>query len=60
MDTTSSIMLWQPLVTKTNGAQIINLSVGYHCGNHKRTRQGVSTELLSYLYKLQVFCAIIN
>ena len=31
--------------------QIINLKGKYHCGNHKRTWQGVPTVLLSYLYK---------
>jgi len=55
-----STVLWQPLVTKTNKAQTINLSVGYHCGDHKRTQQGVSAEFLSYLYNLQMVCANTN
>ena len=45
-------MLWQPLVTKLIKIQAINLKDGYHCEDHKRTRQEVSAELLPYLYKL--------
>ena len=55
-----STVLWQPLVTKTNKAQTINFSVEYHCGDHKRTQQGVSAEFLPYLFKLQMVHANTN
>ena len=32
----------------------------YCCGDYKRTQQGVSAELLSYLYKLQIVHANIT
>ena len=54
------ILLWQPLVTKLIEVQAINLKGGYCCGDHKRTQQGVSSELLPYLYKLQMVCATNN
>ena len=47
-------MLWQPLVTKLIETQSINLKGKYCCRDHKRIQQGVSAELLSYLYKLQM------
>ena len=56
------LMINNPIVVattnhKTNRAQTINLSVRYYYRNHKRTQQGVSAELLSYLYKLQMVYA---
>ena len=57
---TFSIMLWQPLVTTTN-SDTINKSLSWvSSGDYKRTRQEVSAELLSYLYKLQMVCATNN
>jgi len=53
-------MLWQPLVIKLIETQVINLKSGYCYRVYKRTQQGVSAELLSYLYKLQVVCANTN
>jgi len=37
----------------------VKLSVGYQCRDHKRTQQGVSAELLPYLYNLHVVHASI-
>ena len=53
-------MLWQPLVTKLIEVQSINLKSRYCCGDHKRTQQEVSAELLPYLYKLQMVHATNN
>ena len=53
-------MLWQPLVTKLIEVQSINLKSEYCCGDHKRTQQEVSAELLSYLYELQMVHATNN
>jgi len=53
-------MLWQPLVTTTN-SNTNNKSLNkISSGDHKRTRQGVSAELLPYLYNLQIVCANTN
>ncbi len=38
----------------------VKLLVGYQYGDHKRTQQGVSAELLPYLYKLHVVYANTN
>ena len=53
-------MLWQLLVTKLIETQVINLKNKYYYRDHKRTQQEVSTELLSYLYKLQMVYATNN
>ena len=53
-------LLWQPLVTKLIEAQTINLKGRYHCGDHKRTQQGVSAALLHLLYNLQMVHATNN
>jgi len=53
-------LLWQSLVTRPIETQSINFKDGYHCGDYKRTWQGVPAELLSYLYKLQMVCATNN
>jgi len=44
--------LWQlPVVTTSRYTQSIKLSVDYQAvDDHKRTQQGVSAELLPYLY----------
>jgi len=53
-------LLWQPLVTKTN-SNISNKSFNrISSGNHKRTQQGVSAELLPYLYQLHIVHATNN
>jgi len=36
------------------------LRLAYNYGDHKKTQQGVSAELLTYLYKLQMVYAINN
>ena len=38
----------------TIALMILRLSVGYQCGDHKRTQQGVSAKLLPYLYNLHM------
>ena len=40
--------------------QSINLKDRYCCRDHKRTQQEISTELLPYLYKLQIVCTANN
>ena len=58
--------MWKPYVVATTKHKVwklhktAKLSVGYQCENHKRTQQGVSAELLSYLYKLHIVCATNN
>jgi len=47
-------VLWQPLVITTNNNTSNKSLNRISSGNHKRTRQEVSTELLSYLYKLHM------
>jgi len=47
-----SLMLWQPLITKTNdhtSGKSLKLNIKWEV--HKRNRQGVSAKLESYLYK---------
>jgi len=51
------LMLWQPLVTMTNSNTSNKSLSRISSGDHKRTQQGVSAELLSYLYKLHMVCA---
>ena len=41
-------------------SQAVNHLVEYYYRDYKRTQQGVSAELLSYLYKLQIVCATNN
>jgi len=53
-------MLWQPLVTKTNSNTSNKSLSRISSRDHKRTQQGVSAELLSYLYKLHMVCATNN
>ena len=53
-------MLWQPLVTMTNSNTSNKSLSRILSGNHKRTRQGVSAGLLSYLYKLHIVHATNN
>ena len=53
-------MLWQPLVTKINSNTSNESLNRISSGDHKRTRQGVSAELLPYLYKLHMVCATNN
>jgi len=52
-----SSVLWQPLVTTTNSNTSNKSLSRISSGDHKRTQQGVSTELLPYLYKLHMVCA---
>ena len=56
----NQLLLWQPLVTKTNSNTSNKSLSRISSGNHKRTRQGVSTKLLPYLYKLHMVCATNN
>jgi len=54
------ILLWQPLVTTTN-SNISNKPLSrISSRDHKRTQQGVSVGLLSYLYKLHMVHATNN
>ena len=46
--------MWQPLVTQANSNTSNKSLSRISSGNHKRTWQGVSTELLPYLYKLHM------
>ena len=55
-----SLVLWQPLVTKTNSNTSNKSLSRISSGNHKRTQQGVSAVLESYLYKLCLVCATNN
>jgi len=46
-----SLMLWQPLIIKTNdhtSGKSLKLDIKWEV--HKRTRQGVSAKLESYIY----------
>jgi len=52
--------IWQPLVTKTNRNTNNRSLSRISSGNHKRTQQGVSAELLPYLYKLHMVHATNN
>ena len=48
-------MLWQPLITKTNdhtSSKSLKLDIRWEV--HKRTRQGVSAKLESYIYRIHM------
>ena len=48
-------MLWQPLITKTNdhtSGKFLRLDIKWEV--HKRTQQGVSAKLESYIYKVHM------
>ena len=49
-----SAVLWQPLVITTNSNTNSKSLSKISSGDHKRTQQEVSTELLPYLYKLYI------
>ena len=52
---------WQPLITKTNdytSSKSLKLDIKWEV--HKRTQQGVSAKLESYLYKTCLVCATNN
>jgi len=54
-------MLWQPLITKTNdhtSGKSLRLDIKWEV--HKRTRQGVSAKLESYIYKVHMVHATNN
>jgi len=54
-------LLWQPLVTKTNdytSSKSLNMDIKWEF--HKRTWQGVSAKLESYIYKVYMVCATNN
>jgi len=54
-------VLWQPLVTKTNdytSGKSLNMNIKWEV--HKRTQQGVSAKLESYIYKTCLVCATNN
>ena len=54
-------MLWQLLVIKTNdytSGKSLNMNIKWKV--HKRTRQGVSAKLESYIYKVHMVCATNN
>jgi len=53
-------MLWQPLNTKSNNYTSSKSLSRISSGNHKRTWQGVSAILESYLYKLYLVYATNN
>ena len=54
-------MLWQPLITKTNDhTSGKSLKVDIKWKVHKRTRQGVSAKLESYIYQVHMVCATNN
>jgi len=54
------VMLWQPLVTKTNKNTNNKSLSRISSGDYKRTQQGISAGLLSYLYKLHMVHATNN
>ena len=54
------VMLWQPLVTKTNKNTNNKSFSRISSGNYKRTQQGVFARLLLYLYKLHIVHATNN
>jgi len=61
MNSSTIHLLWQPLVTKTNdytSGKFLNMDIKWEV--HKRTRQGVSAKLESYLYKTCLVCATNN
>ena len=47
-------MLWQPLVTMTNSNTNNKSLSRISSSDHKKTQQGVSAELLPYLYRLHM------
>ena len=54
-------MLWQPLITKTNdhiNGKSLKTDIKWEI--HKRTWQGASSLLESYLYKVLIVCATNN
>ena len=53
-------VLWQPLVTMTNNYTSSKSLNRISSRDHKRTQQGVSAELLPYLYKLHMVHATNN
>ena len=60
LDQISTYLLWQPLVTMTNNNTNNKSLSRISSGDHKRTQQGVSARLLSYLYKLHMVHATNN
>jgi len=50
----SDLMLWQPLDTKSNNNTSNKSLSRISSGDHKRTQQRVSAELLFYVYKLHM------
>jgi len=53
-----TLMLWQPLVTKTNdytSGKSLNMNIKWEV--YKRTQQGVSAKLESYIYRVHMVCA---
>jgi len=54
-------LLWQPLIIKTNdytSGKSLKLDIKWEV--HKRTQQGVSAKLESYIYKVHMVCATNN
>ena len=54
-------MLWQPLITRTNdntSGKSLKLDIKWKV--HKRTRQGVSAKLKSYIYQVHLVHATNN
>ena len=54
---TIPLLLWQPLDTKSNSNISNKFLSKISSGDYKRTRQGVSAELLPYLYELHMVYA---
>jgi len=54
-------LLWQPLITKINdhtSGKSLKLDIKWEV--HKRTRQGVSAKLVSYIYQVHLVYATNN
>ena len=55
------MILWQPLITKTNNhTSNKSLRMDIKWEFHKRTQQGVSAKLESYIYQVLLVCATNN
>jgi len=57
----TSSVLWQPLITKTNNhtsSKSLKLDIKWEV--YKRTQQGVSAKLESFIYKTCLVCATNN
>jgi len=58
VDFIMKLLLWQPLIIRTNdhtSGKSLKLDIKWEV--HKRTQQGVSAKLESYIYKIHMVCA---